>query len=360
MTYDFLIKAKEQPDLNDFCEYLNKPLSILEEIQRRYKQLQLTKKVEPENLETYHKVDVILEKHLPEMVDTFCEFSFDYRNTKNIDVGDISITPKELLLKNLAKVIEEVELIEIEFNRNNSFNAVVQNKILNNYGYQPELSLETGKVVNKNIQLENKFDYQKFVEDNQFKKPIVLDKKEELILEPIIEKIERQEEQSSGGGISMLEVVLVLIMVLLLMFGTMAYYGHALQQQRSNEFTSQIIKLKAGVDALYANQGNYENLNNQTILNTYISEPDKLFTPWNKKIHLKTNDAKDEVIIEIPLDKDDLENSCKTIIPTINTFDLVKLDNFVVKDGEKLDLGNFFAECLSGKHPNISLITRNK
>ena len=202
MSYDFLKKAQLEPDLNDFCEYLKKPLLILEEIQTHYKNLQLTKKVDPNNLETYHKVDVILEKHLPEMVDTYCEFSFDFRNNKNLDMqGYSSLTAKELLLKNLAKVIEEIEIIEKDFNKNNSFNAVVQNKILETYGHKPQLCLETGKVISNNLKLDNKFDYEKFIEINQFKKELIsndtdrsANTEEKIIVEPILNKKNKIQE----------------------------------------------------------------------------------------------------------------------------------------------------------------------
>lgn len=44
MTHIFFKKAQQQPDLVDFCEYIKRPVSILEDIQDRYKDIILSKK----------------------------------------------------------------------------------------------------------------------------------------------------------------------------------------------------------------------------------------------------------------------------------------------------------------------------
>jgi hypothetical protein len=165
MTYLFLKKASQQPDLEDFCQYLKEPLLTIQEIMDKYNELPLNKKTLPENLEIYRKCDSILEKHLPRIVDTFCAFSFDYRHNEKIKIdNNTSLTAKEILLKNLGKIIEEIKLIEKEFNSNNSFETVVQTKILSKYGYQPEI-IEGHLVQKDNMKLINKFNYDIFIKN---------------------------------------------------------------------------------------------------------------------------------------------------------------------------------------------------
>lgn len=60
MTHDFLLKAKSNPDLQDFCEYLIKPLQILEELEYRYKNLPLDVKVKHINMALHLKVEKIM------------------------------------------------------------------------------------------------------------------------------------------------------------------------------------------------------------------------------------------------------------------------------------------------------------
>jgi Tfp pilus assembly protein PilE len=364
MSYDFLKKAKLQPDLNDFCEYLKKPLSILEEIQTHYKQLQLTKKVDPSNLETYHKIDVILEKHLPEMVDTYCDFSFDYRNSKSIDINSISITPKELLLKNLAKIIEEIEVIEKDFNRNNSFNAVIQNKVLENYGHKPELCLESGKIVNNNLQLDNKFDYEEFTKNHQFKKPNLV---KELEPEPEIIPIKEEEEVaevSSGFGFNLIEVVLGLSMVTMLSVVTVHMYRNTVDEQESQHFQHNVMKIQAGVRTLYANSTNTKGLNNKVVTEALIATKEQLTPPWDKTqtINISSTSLEkdnDSILMEVPLNKDNLEKSCSVnFAAAAQTFNVIKIGNEVVKDSVNTDISKFLTACLSGEHKTISLIDK--
>lgn len=360
MSYDFLKKAQLQPDLNDFCEYLKKPLSILEEIQIHYKKLQLTKKVEPSNLETYHKVDVILEKHLPEMVDTYCDFSFDYRNSKSININDISLTPKELLLKNLAKVIEEIEIIEADFNRNNSFNAVVQNKILEDYGHKPQLCLESGKVVSNNLQLDNKFDYEEFTKNNQFKKPNL--SKAEI---PKKEDANLTQEASRGVGMSagLLEIIMVLGLVVILATGTMTMYSGTRNAQLEQLFQYNILRIQEGVHNLYVNRPSVEGLNNKILIESGIVSKEQLILPWeeHKTMNVTSTSldrAADSMLIEVPLNKDHIELSCNTTFIASNNFDMVKVGNLVVKNDSGIDASSFLTACLSGEHKTVTLIDK--
>lgn len=360
MSYDFLKKAQSQPDLNDFCEYLKKPLSILEEVKDKYKSLQVSKQTEENNIELYHKVDMILVKHLPEMVNNYCNSSFDYRNNKTIDINNVSITPKELLLKNLAKVIEEIELIEIDFNRNNSFNALVQNKVLENYGYKPELSLETGKIVKNNIELANQFDYEEFVKKNQFKKPDLIKKEEPIVVSREKKEVVKEEKKSSGGGFFG-EIMILLTICVILMLATMHFYGNSMNSAKEFNFLKNITNTQARIHALYANRLHYKGLNEQVLLNSMIATPDELYTPWSTKIEVSSNTIAsndDSLMFKVPLSKDDIDFSCKTLFKASESFDVVKVGSITVKKDNSMDVSSFLSSCMSGEHENVSLIDK--
>lgn len=343
MTYEFLTKAQSQPDLSDFCEYIQKPLSILEDIQKRYKKLQVSKKVEPENLETYHKVDIILEKHLPEMVDTYCEFSFDFRNNKNLDMqGYSSLTAKELLLKNLAKVIEEIEIIEKEFNRNNSFNAVVQNKILENYGHKPELCLDTGKVVSNNLQLDNKFDYTKFIEENQFKKEVPT----QISDLDLIKHEDNSSEVKSNSLLSffcgfLFELLLVLGLCFLLFIAAYNMYVHQLESQAVENLRG----IRVAIKNIYID-GNYKNVNIKDLSTNRFIEP--LFLRTESPISLsaltieKENDA---FAIKFQAAEGFLADTCESISEVADAFDIVKINDFIFKNGKHISQEKFESYC---------------
>jgi hypothetical protein len=346
MTYEFLNKAQSQPDLVDFCEYIKKPLSILNDINYRYKELQLTKRVEPENLETYYKVDVILEKHLPEMVDNFCNFSFDYRNSKNIDIGDICITPKELLLKNLAKIIEEVQIIETDFNRNNSFHAVVQNKFLNNYGYQSQLGLEKEQVTSNNIQLENKFNYQDFVENNDFKhlKKIELNLSEE---QKSITENKQPLAQWINSKLSKMnnfhKLCIGIGTLVCLSVGSYIYYD----SQKNDRLISNLSILQAETQKLHKDK-NYEKVSMNELLaeaeiGTYNS-----YTPWNTTIEVKPvkiNNSANSFAIQFDSVGKEAKQVCEALSEIVDQLDAVFINELEFRGDEYMTKDKFKKYC---------------
>lgn len=350
MNYEFLIKAQSQPDLADFCEYLKKPLSILEDIQQRYKKLQLNNKVKPENVETYHKVDSILEKHLPDMVDNFCDFSFDFRNNKKLDMdGYSSLTAKELLLKNLAKVIEEIEIIEKDFNKNNSFHAVVQNKILNSYGYKPELCLETGSVVKKKIELNNQFDYEKFVEENKFKKQIIesnIDNDIDLINDSLLEKKAEVDgfKVLKGYLSDMMPIFIVLLLTILTIVGLL-YFINIIAQRTA--FIEQITNLRIEAKNLYRDKS-YADISTENILKNEKLARWYGATPWKAPVIIASssiNKPNDAFVIEFNAEKGETEQTCRLISRFADKFEVIKVNDFIFKNHKPISQKQFESYC---------------
>jgi hypothetical protein len=408
MTYNFLIKAKSQPDLSDFCEYIKKPLMILEDIQYRYNNLQSIKKVTTENIEIYHKVESILEKHLPEMINTFCEFSFEYRNNVKIIINDSkSMTAKELLLKNLAKIIEEIQLIEKDFNLNNSFNAIVHNRILSNYGFQPELSLDNGQVKHESIELDNTFNYQQFIENNQFKypqNPIIakqniapvikeIAKVEETkkVIQPVIEKVVKIDKKidliptikqevktekkesfetfysthddpimrpTNFGALSVITFILAVGGICMAMFSNNTPYKVV---QDSNDFIVQITNIQNSIKRNSVNN-NYINLSENSLLKSGLIKEKDLRTPWGNTLKIKSynmktdNDSYEiEFYIPITINKEKEKIACDYISKIKSQFTLIHMENGTIETNQENIDSNFAKKCSYG---NLSLISK--
>jgi uncharacterized short protein YbdD (DUF466 family) len=357
MTYEFLNKAQNQPDLADFCEYIKKPLSILNDINHRYKHLQLVKRVEPENLEIYHKVDVIIEKHLPEMIDNFCEFSFDYRNTKSIDIGDTFVTPKELLLKNLAKIIEEIEIIEENFNKNNSIHAIVQNKVLNNYGYQPELCLEKKQIISDNIKLENKFDYEHFVKTTDFKHP----QKPELTLSEIQSKSIQNKKsliQLIDSKLSKLNKFHEFCMVVFGFVGLGMFSYFYFESKADDRLITNISTLEIESKKLH-NDKNYEKISMNELLAEANIRTYNSYTPWDSPIEvkpIKLANSKNTFAIEFESVGKEAKNVCEALSDVVDNLESVQINNLEFKGGQYMTKDKFKSYC----HNNDSYYFLNK
>jgi len=350
MSYAFLRKAQSQPDLSDFCNYVKKPLSVLEDILHRYEELQLNKKVISTNLEIYHKCDSILQKHLPEMVDNFCNFSFEYRNNEKIKINDnTALTPKELLLKNLAKIVEEVKVIEKEFNHNNAFNVLAQTKVLSNYGFQPELSLETGQITKDEITLDNKFDYEKFVESNEFKKPVIA-KQEELNVKPIIPIKNDSKEATQNGGL--FSVILVIMSIVLI--SILALFTFSISIKKSDKIFAEKMEYISNKIAHAYDKEKFNELSNEILIKSEILTEENLKTPWgsvikiNEDVYGLKTEGKYSLTFNMvsPHSKDKYDgDACENIAYIANKYSIVSFAQYVVKSENDITKNDFVDYC---------------
>lgn len=190
--YEFLEKARLEPDLQDVVQYLNKPLNRLEELLYKYEQINLQAKTKLENMEVYRRIDKILHQHLPYLIDTYCNFSISYRNTKLIkqikEKEELkNYTAKDLLLRDLSKIMEEINILEDKFNDNNKVHFLVNNRILSDFGNQTEI-LPSKQQQQVAVQLENKFNYQNY--EHVFVKPNTSTPQ----APPVVNLVEKQED----------------------------------------------------------------------------------------------------------------------------------------------------------------------
>lgn len=193
MHYNFLDKAQQEADLQDVVNYLQAPLKVIDDLFYKFPKLSLASKVDHSNQDLYQECERILNYHLPNLINNYCSFSMKYRNehiikTENKNGCIEKYTAKTLLLNDLAKIIEEINIIETKFNDINKMDFLVTNRMISNLGQQTNLiapEYETEKV-----KLQNQFNYSIYSQESQntpslLKEPI---KKASIVTEPIVEQ----------------------------------------------------------------------------------------------------------------------------------------------------------------------------
>lgn len=107
MNLNFYHTVSIQPDLEDVAAYLNTPLKKVICLSQF-----LQNKTSIEATQTKHKIEKIMNKHLPALVNSYCALGLEYRNNVIIKKDNtITYTSKDILLKNVGKLIEEIEIL---------------------------------------------------------------------------------------------------------------------------------------------------------------------------------------------------------------------------------------------------------
>jgi hypothetical protein len=160
--YNFIQQAYNQPDLSDAMKSLAKLIYRLEFIQNHIAKSEELKK-NPEIRKIDLTCNQILDKHLPELMDEYCKLSVRYRNEiavkeKKTKEGMKALTSKDILLSDLAHLLEESDILEKSLNDNTNHDFLAKSSfITESFGIQPKIHLE-GDEPEKKIQLENEFD----------------------------------------------------------------------------------------------------------------------------------------------------------------------------------------------------------
>jgi PilS N terminal len=333
MPHDFLLKARSNPDLQDFCDYLTKPLQILEELEYRYKSLPLETKVKPINMMMHLKIDKILNQYLPNMVDNYCDFSFKYRNEHLIKTiktkeRDVSYTVKEVLLQNLAKLVEEIHVLEEDFNENNKFKLLVQEKILNHLGYATDLDDSPSKIV-----LENKFKYQ---DQEIFKKPVKELPKEVIKQLPQIPQAQTVNiEKKSFDSSRILEFCLVFGFIAVILTATFTMYGKVKVENQILAEVNNINVLQSGIKSLYTAKESYTGLNNKIISSARIvpdlmAYNDNVNNSFGGTVSVKAsaNSSQFDIVYEALPD-----TACKKLVQDVSAkFSKVMIGAYTIQD----------------------------
>lgn len=164
--HETLQLIKEEKDLQDVYNYLYKPLIVLDDIEKKFKSLHVKDKTREVNLDVPYKIDRIKNNYLPQIIHTYLNFDIHYRNTKVIQsVNNQNLTAKEVLLNQISKVLEEIELIEEIYYLNNQQQFLVNGVIVDKIGYEDSLF----NVDSKHITLKNEFNYQSYEQEEKEK-----------------------------------------------------------------------------------------------------------------------------------------------------------------------------------------------
>jgi hypothetical protein len=155
--YSFLSKIQSQVDLQDIWGILKEPILVLENLEEQLLKQQVQKKTQLDNLEIQFKVEQLIHKDFPSLIDSYCDLSLDYRNThilKKEKNGSetLSLTAKNIFTKNISILIDQIYQLEQEFNETNQKKLLVRDKINSN------LQTEKDPVYH----LENEFNYQNY------------------------------------------------------------------------------------------------------------------------------------------------------------------------------------------------------
>jgi Tfp pilus assembly major pilin PilA len=223
----------------------------------------------------YLRIDKIINQYLPNMVDNFCSFSFDYRNqeivkTDNTKNGEVKYTAKDMMLLNLSKLIQEIKQIEKEFNEQNKFSLLVQEKLMTNLGYELEFDLD--KTV-KLPELKNQFNYEIFKKDKKkiVKNPIKEKKTDELdeifsnheVKEKIKDISSVQPLNDSFtlfGSFTLIELLLVVGFIALAAVGVFVITEKVNAKAYAEQMISEIKTVENNIKLKYANESNIGDL----------------------------------------------------------------------------------------------------
>lgn len=160
--YPFLSKIQSEVDLQDIFNILKKPIFVLENLEEQLLKQQVQKKTQLDYLEIQFKVEQLIHKDFPSLIDSYCDLSLDYRNThilKKEKHGSelLSLTAKNIFVKNISILINQIYQLEKEFNETNQKNLLVRDKI------NSHLQTEKDSIYH----LDNEFNYQNYQQSFQ-------------------------------------------------------------------------------------------------------------------------------------------------------------------------------------------------
>lgn len=276
--YAFIEKASEEPDLNDVMNYLAKIVYAIDEIKSR---LSLNNKKDDATRNIRNNCETILNQRLPKLINQYCSMTLKYRNETVIKEvvyrnGIIKLTPKDILLKDLAHLLEEAQILEKSFNENNSGEFLTQSHVIqDNYGVQPQILLN-GDTQPERVNLQDNFDYKNYEKNQEAylknklsallpqKNPVEVEQQKidkvvsnlvqtqaqtekEIEIEkqyqpvPFTNPLKEHENTYSlpaNGATSMLEVILGMIIVMILVIGAVSVWDNTYHKGKYDNVTT--------------------------------------------------------------------------------------------------------------------------
>lgn len=168
MNFPFYKKIQEQADLQDLLKSIHPAMQLLENLQIKLSNLSTTDLKNSNFSEIAEKVERLATKLLPNLVEDYCKLTLEYRNTavikhENIQGKKQGYTSKDIFLQNFSKLIEEIHILENQFNHHYSNKLLVQSHIVKELGVQKNIiETETEYENVKPISLKSDFNYEIF------------------------------------------------------------------------------------------------------------------------------------------------------------------------------------------------------
>lgn len=361
MNFKFYNQLSEQPDLQDIVQYIYEPLQVLSNLETRLNNLSKEEIGSVSFAEISNKVERLINKHFPHLTEDYCKLSLEYRNTaiikKEFFEGEThEYTSKDILLKNFSKLIEEIHILEHEFNNNYSHKLLVAHRIVDQMGVKKKAITTESEIDNvKPVVLKNNFDYENFKKSQPKKiipvveKKIVIEK-EEAEEAPSISKDNVSNVSSSFFGISFMEVIMIIttLTMIVIMATTMSR-----QAEEKNNVNKAIAELEY-LNSAMKEYTDYNTINIKAVADKGLISKDKLINDKYKNVFdgeivvapatlNSTNDTFSIATTNIP------QKVCSEMIVKMekevqNKNKLLVNDTLVNPEGN-LDFGNVMSAC---------------
>lgn len=159
--YSFYEDIKKEIDLQDLVGYLVDPLNRLKILELKLSDYRKQNKNIIETEILLNECHRLSENIFPDLIRNYRKLSFRFRNNivikqiKDSNDKKLSLTSKDVLLKNVGKLIEHIQVIENKFDKNYSFDLLVDSRIISELGFQ-ENFLDSPV---QSIDLENKYQF---------------------------------------------------------------------------------------------------------------------------------------------------------------------------------------------------------
>lgn len=365
MNFLFYQQILNQSDLQDVAQTILSPLHTLNALNDKLNSLSVEEKHNPKFTEVSIKVENLIHKHFPTLVDNYSKLDFEYRNTVIIKKEENQgYTAKEIFLKNIGKLIEDIQIVSHEFNNNYSHELLVQNRIFNNLGLQKNIFLAENQLEHiKPVIIENNFDYNNFKQLNPqvFIKPEINiksleDKKIVNSDKDIILKTKQKNHNRLFNTLCVAGISSLFVLCFVNSFNMLD------NSNRVNHTLGSVWKIINGSQFLYVDQANYKGLNENIVSQARLTDQiDGLVTGYNTTINVSdTTIMQPYDSIKVTLN-DMPQESCSVLTEKLAqmNIDKVKVNNHLLVNDGMVDLVNVEKVCSLPKNQFIIEQTEN-
>lgn len=373
MNFQFYKNIQEQADLQDILKNINPSIQLLENLQIKLSNLAQSDLKNTHFAEIGEKLERLVTKLLPNLVEDYCKLTLEYRNTaiikhENIQGKKQGYTSKDIFLQNLGKLIEEIHILENEFNHHYSNKLLVQSHLVKDLGVQKNIIANELEYENvKPVILKSDFNYEIFKKSNPSDKKLeklhnkdsqnkVQYNKDEWNPDEALNSEKSKNKLSSiMHSINMVPVVFVAIA--LLAIGATALNANEDRTERYTSFTvDKFVTLKEDIHSYYKptpnnlnryNDVSFKNIKEQSDLGSKVANYASNNNSFGGKMIVMPetinveNDSFSIAATNIP------KKSCSNLVSEVSnlTKDIVTVNSEVVSQSGKINITSLNQAC---------------